>query len=357
MVKPLLSPVRGGEQRNAGRHAPVRSPERPEGWNGEGIVHAGFRRAGTQPGPCRGDRVVWAAGAARLPRRRPPGRRLPESEIYGDFFEVLGCDPRHRLLEARETSRHGAAAEGRRRRTSWAPLPLRHRHGFNQPVVRMTGGSGRPWACAEGGGRAPSRRSTSTLSAYLGALVPLFGATAERLRGRDADLHGDIVRATSLPARAWRRSREGSPRPSGGSPGRGRSASRRAAFPPVCGSRHTTDGPGAHLPIAAHARGDRRPGAAHRLRQRGEPPPLPEGRADRRATAARPALGASPGRIAPAAPRPQPLLATLRHRSGLSASGFTYHTPSEASRLRRAVHLREASTGAGACSCSPASPP
>ncbi len=188
----LLRPLPGAANSGSAAYVQFRSPERPEGWNGEGISTPDFdvlRRDGVLV------EEMASYGLLGLHVSRDDARPVAVygERIYGDFFEVLGVRPAAgRLLEAPETE---LGADPLRAVVSERLSTLLFGTGTGAVgrSIRMNERSVTVVGVAGGGFRGPERGIDIDVWLPFGALVPLFGATPERLRSRDADLHGDIV--------------------------------------------------------------------------------------------------------------------------------------------------------------------
>jgi len=188
----LLRPLPGAANSTSAAYVQFRSPARPEGTNGEGISTPAFdalRRDGTLFDG------MASYGFLGLTVSRDDARPIAVrgQRIYGDFFEVLGVRPAvGHLLEAPETelgadpSRAVVSERLSTRLFGTSTGAVGRSIGMNGRSVTVVGVAG-------GGFRGPERGVEADVWLPFGALVPLFGATAEGLRRRDADLHGDIV--------------------------------------------------------------------------------------------------------------------------------------------------------------------
>ncbi len=188
----LLRPLPGAGNGRTAAYVQFRSPVRPEGTNGEGISTPDFDA-------LRRDATLFdgmaSYGLVGLTVSRDDARPIAVygERIYGDFFDVLGVRPAvGHLLEAPETelgADPSRAVVSERLSTRLFGTST----GAVGRSIRMNGRSVTVVGVAGGAFRGPERGIDVDVWLPLGALVPLVGATPERLRSRDAGLHGDIV--------------------------------------------------------------------------------------------------------------------------------------------------------------------
>jgi len=188
----LLRPLPGAANSRTAAFVQFRSAQRPEGTNGEGISTPDFdalRRDGTLFDG------MASYGFLGLTVSRDDARPLAVKgqRIYGDFFDVLGVRPAvGRLLSSPETE-PGADPPNAVVSERLSTLLFGTSTGAIGRSIGMNGLSVTVVGVAGGGFRGPERGIDVDVWLPFGALVPLFGATPERLRDRDADYHGDIV--------------------------------------------------------------------------------------------------------------------------------------------------------------------
>lgn len=188
----LLRPLPGAGNSRGAAYVQFRSPQRPEGTNGEGISTPDFDVVRREATLFEGMASYGLVGL-RVSRDDSRPVAVYGERIYGDFFDVLGVRPAvGRLLTAAETD---PAADPLRAVVSerLSTLLFGTSTGAVGRSIRMNERNVTVVGVAGGGFRGPERGMDVDVWLPFGALVPLAGAPPERLRDHDAALHGDIV--------------------------------------------------------------------------------------------------------------------------------------------------------------------